>query len=403
MKTIAIAGTFDTKGREYQYIKTLIEEKGVETFTINFGVFDPLFIPDVSNEQVAEAAGESMKEIAERKDRGWATEVLSKGMEKLLPELYEQGKFDGVISLGGTGGSSIVAPGMRALPLGVPKILVSTLASGDTSRYVGISDLVMMPSVADVQGLNIISTRIFSNAAAAIVGMVQHEYKKPLEERPLVAATMFGVTTACVSHAQKYLEERGYEVLVFHATGTGGRTMEALVSEGYFKGVLDITTTEWCDEVVGGVFPGGANRSEAAALNGIPQVVSVGAVDMVNFAKYDSVPTKFLDRNLYKHNPTITLMRTTVEENQEIGKRLGEKLNMAKDNVALFLPLGGISAIDVPGAPFHGPQEDKALFESLKSTVNDTVEIVEMDCDINNTAFAEAAAQKLIDMMESKK
>lgn len=402
MKTIAIAGTFDTKGREYQYIKTLIEEKGVATFTIHFGVFDPLFTPDVSNEQVADAAGENMKEIAERKDRGLATEMLSKGMEKLLPELYAQGKFDGVISLGGTGGSSIAAPAMRALPLGVPKILVSTLASGDTSRYVGISDLIMMPSVVDVQGLNIISTRIFSNAAAAIVGMVQHEYKKPLEEKPLVAATMFGVTTACVSHAQKYLEERGYEVLVFHATGIGGRTMESLIGEGYFKGVLDITTTEWCDEVVGGILTAGPNRSEAAGRNEVPQVVSVGAVDMVNFGTYDSVPAKFSDRNLYKHNPTITLMRTTVEENREIGKRLGEKLNMAKDSVALFLPKGGVSSIDMPGTPFYGPEEDKALFESLKSTVNSTVEVVEMDCDINDTAFAEAAAQKLIDMMESK-
>jgi len=402
-KTICIVGTFDTKGHEYQYVKSLIEERGVRTYTIHTGVFEPVFTPDVSNADVASAAGVDIKDIAERKDRAWATEVLSKGMEVLLPKLYEQGKFDGVISLGGSGGTSLVTPGMRALPLGVPKVMVSTVASGNTAPYIGISDLIMIPSVVDVAGLNVITTRIISNAVFAIVGMVTSEYKAPTETKPLVAATMFGVTTPCVTQAQKYLEDRGYEVLVFHATGVGGTLMESLIDKGYFKGVLDITTTEWCDEVVGGVFAAGPNRSEAASRNKIPQVVSVGALDMVNYGAYDTVPDKFAGRNLYKHNPTITLMRTSVEENREIGKRISEKLNMADGDTALLLPLGGVSSIDVPGGPFYGPDENAELYKTLKENVGSQVEVFEFNCNINDQEFAEFAAQKLIDMMESKK
>ena len=402
MKTVAIAGTLDTKGQEFLFLKGLIEKLGFSTLTIHIGIFDPQFEPDVSNGQIAEAAGANIEEIAKQRDRGIATEVMAKGMETFLPELYRQGKFDGVISMGGSSGSSIVAPGMRGLPLGVPKVLVSTMASGDTARFIKSSDIIMIPSVVDVAGINSISNRIFSNAAAAIAGMINHKYKEDFEEKPLVAATMFGVTTPCINHAQKYLEERGYEVLVFHATGIGGKTMESLIDEGYFKGVLDITTTEWCDEIVGGIQTAGPNRSEAASRSGIPQVVSVGAMDMVNFASVESMPDEFSDRNLYKHNPTTTLMRTTVEETIKIGKKLGEKLNLAKDNIALFLPLGGVSSIDVPDGPFYGPDEDKALFNALKSTVNSTVEVVEMECNINDKAFAEAAARKLLEMMEQK-
>ena len=405
MKTIAITGTFDTKGAEYSYVKSLVEELGLKTLMIHTGAFEPTFEPDVSNKEVAAAAGYDIQEIVEKRDRALATEVLSKGMQVIVPKLYSEGKFDGILSFGGSGGTSMVTPAMRALPIGVPKVMVSTMASGNVSQYVGTSDIIMMPSIVDVAGLNKISKTIFRNAVLAIAGMVGAAGNlKPVEEdeRPLVAATMFGVTTPCVTHAQKYLEERGYEVLVFHATGTGGKTMESLVNAGFFKGVLDLTTTEWCDEVVGGVLNAGPERCEAAAKNRIPQVVSVGALDMVNFGPWDTVPAEFTSRNLYKHNPTVTLMRTTAEELVEIGKNIAEKLNMASEKTALYLPLKGVSAIDAEGQPFYGPEEDAVLYATLKANVNtDIVEIVEMDCNINDQAFAEAAAQKLIEYMEN--
>lgn len=403
MKTIAIAGTFDSKGHEFAYVKDLIESLGLKTLTINTGVFEPVFEADVSNEEVAKAAGADIKEIAAKGDRAYATEVLSKGMEILIPQLYEEGKFDGILSFGGSGGTSLVTPGMRKLPIGVPKVMVSTMASGDVSKYVGTSDIVMMPSVVDVAGLNSISTKIFANAAFAIAGMVKFEDHHVLEKKPLVAATMFGVTTPCLTAAQEYLEERGYEVLIFHATGTGGQSMEALVDGGFIEGVLDITTTEWADELVGGILAAGPNRLEAAGRKGVPQVVSVGAVDMVNFGPIDSVPEKFSDRNLYKHNPMITLMRTTVEENKAIGHVIAEKMNGAKGSTAVMLPLKGVSGIDAEGQPFYGPEEDQMLFDTIRNEIDrEVVDLQELDLHINDKAFAEAAAQKLIDMMQAK-
>ena len=400
MKTIAIAGTFDSKGAEYLYVKELIESFGVKTFTIHTGVYEPTFTPDVSNAEVAEAAGEDIKAIAVKGDRAWATEVLSKGMEKLVPKLFNQGKFDGIISFGGTGGTSIVTPAMRKLPIGIPKIMVSTVASGNTEQYIGTSDIIMMPSVVDVAGLNSISTKIFANAVFAIVGMVKFENNKKIEKKPLIAATMFGVTTPCVNFARKYLENRGYEVLIFHATGVGGRSMEDLVQAGFIEGVLDLTTTEWCDEVVGGVLSAGQHRLEAAGQCGVPQIVSVGALDMVNFSGIDTVPEKFKDRKLYKHNPTVTLMRTNVEENKAIGKKIAEKLNMAKGKTVLMLPLKGVSGIDASNQPFYGQEEDSALFATLKANIDtNIVEIQELDLHINEQKFAETAAQKLIDLM----
>ncbi len=403
MKTVAIAGTFDSKGQEYSYVKKLIEELGLKTFTIHTGVFEPAFEPDVSNEEVAKAAGADISEIAAKKDRAHATETLSKGMEKLVPNLYEAGKFDAIISFGGTGGTALVTPAMRALPIGVPKLMVSTVASGNTAPYVGTSDIVMMPSVVDVSGINSISAKIFSNAAFAIAGMVKFENNTEIEKKPLVAATMFGVTTPCVDFARKYMEDRGYEVLIFHATGTGGQSMEALIEGGFIEGVLDLTTTEWCDELMGGVLNAGPNRLEAAGKKGIPQVVSVGAVDMVNFGPFDSVPKQFEGRNLYKHNPTVTLMRTTAEENKMVGEKIAEKLNMASGNTVVMLPLKGVSMIDAPEQAFYGPEEDEALFEAIRKNLNrEHVILEEMPNHINDKAFAEAAAQKLIDMMESQ-
>lgn len=328
------------------------------------------------------------------------TETLSKGLKKLLPRLYKEGKFHGVISLGGSGGTSIAAPAMRELPLGVPKIIVSTMASGNTTQYVGTSDLILIPSIVDVAGLNSISIKIFNNAVFAIVGMLSYETNKEVEKKPLIAATMFGVTTPCVEYAKKYMNDRGYEVLVFHATGTGGKAMEDLIKTGHIQGVLDFTTTEWCDEIVGGVLTAGENRLEAAAQMGIPQVVSTGALDMVNFGPYDAVPKEFITRNLYRHNPTVTLMRTSIDENKKIGEKIAEKLNMSKGKTALILPLKGVSAIDREGQPFYGVKEDEMLFDTLRKNVDkDKVEIIELENNINDKYFAETAAKKLIDLM----
>ncbi|MBN2850582.1 MAG: Tm-1-like ATP-binding domain-containing protein [Erysipelotrichaceae bacterium] len=404
MKTVALVGTFDSKGVEYAYVKKILEDIGLKTFTIHMGVFPPMFTPDVSNEDVANAVGVDIHDVAAKKDRAWATEVLSKGMEKLIPQLYREGKFDGILAFGGTGGTSIATPAMRALPIGVPKVMVSTVASGNTSQYVGTSDIVMMPSVVDVSGLNSISTKIFTNAAFAIAGMLSFENKAVVEKKPLVAATMFGVTTPCINFARDYLEARGYEVLVFHATGTGGRSMEDLVKAGFIEGVLDITTTEWADEVVGGVLSAGPQRLAAAGNMGVPQVVSVGAVDMCNFGPVDTVPAKFYNRKIYKHNPTVTLMRTTVEENVEIANNIAEKLNGAKDYTVLMLPLLGVSMIDAVGQAFYGPEEDTALFDTLRSKIDrKVVRLEEYALHVNDKEFAEKAAQNLIEMMDRKR
>lgn len=400
MKTVAVLGTFDTKGKELKFIKECIEEHGLKTLCINTGVFEPVVEPDISSAEVAAAVGADINAIVEKRDRATATEVLAKGTEKLIPQLYAEGKFDGIISIGGSGGTSLATPAMRQLPLGVPKVMVSTMASGDVSPYVGTSDIVMIPSVVDAEGLNDISKVIFSNAANAVVGMVQNRKEIESDGKPLLAATMFGVTTPCVKAAEDYLHEQGYDVLVFHATGTGGKCMEALINQGFIKGVLDLTTTEWCDEVVGGVLNAGPDRLTAAGKNGIPQVVSVGALDMVNFGPMDTVPAQFKDRNLYKHNPTVTLMRTTADELKSIGHEIATRLTDATGKTTLMLPLKGVSMIDVDGQPFYDAEADKVLFDTLRTELaNSNVEIVELDTDINDKEFAVAAAKKLISLL----
>ena len=400
MKTIAIIGTLDTKGREFGFIKKLVEERGLKTFCINTGVFEPAFEADVSNAEIASAVGADIKAIVAARDRATATDVISRGLKALLPRLYAEGKFDGVISAGGSGGTSMAAPAMRALPIGVPKMIISTMASGNVSQYVDTSDLIMVPSIVDVEGLNDISRKIFTNAVNALCGMVSYPSEVRSEGKPLLAATMFGVTTPCIKAAKEYLESQGYDVLVFHATGAGGKTMESLIEAGFIKGVLDMTTTEWCDEIVGGVLTAGPHRLEAAAKAGVPQVVSVGALDMVNFGPWDTVPPQFAGRNLYKHNPTVTLMRTSAEELRLIGGAIAEKLNMAEGRTVLIFPLKGVSAIDVEGAPFYDAEADAVLFDTLRKGVKESVEIVELDTDINDPVFAVAAAKKLLALLE---
>jgi len=404
VKTIAIIGTFDSKGTEYEFIKSKIEELGCNTFTIHIGTFEPKFKPDVSNVDVCHEVGLDIKEIAAKNDRGQAVSALSKGIRTIILRLYNEGKFDGVISLGGSGGTSMVAPALRTLPIGVPKVIVSTVASGNSEMYVGTSDLILMPSIVDVAGLNKISKLIFTNAVCSVVGMVSLNKKEEKEDhKPIIAASMFGVTTPCVTKAKEYLNEKGYEVLVFHATGTGGKTMESLINAGLITGVLDITTTEWCDEIVGGIFTAGENRNEAAAKNGIPAIVSVGATDMVNFGPFDTLPEKFIGRNFYKHNLTTTLMRTTSEECRLIGEALASKLNMSTTKTTLFLPLKGVSMIDAVGQPFYGAKEDTVLFETLKNNItNEFVDIRILDNNINDTEFALSAAKRLIELINLK-
>ena len=404
---VVIIGTLDTKGVELHYIKEIVESSGLQTIVINAGIIGkPYFEPDISNTSVAEAGGTTLTELIENGDRGQAINVMMKGSAEVVRQLFAAGQVGGMISVGGSAGTTVGCYAMQVLPVGVPKIMVSTVASGDTSPYVGVKDITMMYSVVDISGLNRLSRTILANAAFGISGMVKgitQSTQSQAEEKTLLGATMFGVTTACVTKAREYLEERGYEVLVFHATGSGGRAMEGLIEAGYIKGVLDITTTKWCDELVGGVFGAGPLRLEAAGKAGIPQVASVGALDMVNFGASDTVPAKFEGRRLYKHNPTITLMRTTLEENRELGKIIAQKLNQTLGPTALFLPLKGVSAIDQEGQPFYGPEEDEALFQTLREEINPVrVTLVEINKNINDEAFAVAMAETLIQMLEAK-
>ena len=404
MKTIALIGTFDTKGEEYLYVKNKIEDLGVRTLTIHAGIFEAAFSPDIDHDSVAVLGEGSIVELQEKKDRGYAMEVMSKGLCTLIPKLYEEGLFDAVLALGGTGGTSLVTPCMRLLPLGVPKIMVSTMASGDVSRYVGTSDILMMPSIVDVAGINRISSQVLTHAVHAIVGMVEHENTDIPVKKPLIAATMYGVTTPCVMRAKEYLEQEGYEVIIFHASGTGGKMMESLINSGIVDGVLDLTTTEWIDEIAGGIMAAGPERLDAAALNGIPQVVSVGAADMITFGERSNLPEKYKNRVVYMHNPAITVVKSNIEENIAFGIKVGEKLNQCKSNAALLLPIRGISMNDKAGSKYYGPKEDQALFITLKKVINNPlVEIIDVDAHINEEAFAISAAKMLIALMEMKK
>lgn len=398
-KTILLIGALDTKGEEFAFVKQIIENNGFNTLLLDTGILgEPIVSPDISSDDVAKAGGETLKRLRKRGDRGFAVDVMIHGVRKLIPELYEKGQFAGVLSLGGGAGTNIATAGMRELPVGVPKLMVSTLASSDVSPFVDIKDITMMYSVVDIAGLNKLSKTILSNAAGAICGMVSQSVSESAY-RPLIAATMFGVTTPYVTTVREILEKAGYETAIFHAAGSGGRAMEGLIRDGYFAAVADLTTTEWCDEVAGGVLSAGPHRLEAAAKAGIPQVVSVGALDMVNFHAMSTVPEKFRNRKLYKHNPTVTLMRTTPEECAEIGKRISEKLNMSAAPVVLMLPLKGVSALDREGQPFHDPAAREALFNSLKNYCGKNVTINEMDFHINDPEFGVATANELLTLL----
>jgi uncharacterized protein (UPF0261 family) len=389
-RTVVLLGTLDTKGAEYAFLRERLLEHGVDVLLVDAGVDEPSIEPDIPRTELASGV--------EYGDRGTAVTAMAEGAERVVAQLHADGRLDGILALGGSGGSSIATRAMRALPVGVPKLMVSTVASGDTRPYVGAVDVTMMYSVVDIAGVNRVSARIMANAAGAIAGMVGAGVPQ-LADKPLVGASMFGVTTPCVTRARERLEELGYEVLVFHATGAGGQSLEALVHGGFLAGVLDTTTTELADELVGGVLSAGPDRLEAAGAAGVPQVVSLGALDMVNFGPRETVPPQFEGRNLYVHNPTVTLMRTTPDECAELGRIIGRKLSAATGPTVLYVPLQGVSMIDVDGQPFRDVDADAALFGGLHETLADSVEVHELDTDINDPAFAVAMADRLHELI----
>ena len=396
-KTVCIVGTMDTKGVEFSFIKSQIESTGVSTCVINTGILgEPQLTPDISADEVAQAGGSSLQALRDEGDRGNSVAVMAQGAATLVAEKQATGEIDGIISLGGSAGTTIGTTAMQAVPVGVPKIMVSTLASGDTSPYVQSKDICMMYSVVDIAGINRLSRQILANAAGAIVGMVNAEVPTAAADKPLIAATMFGVTTPCVTKAREVLEAAGYEVLVFHATGTGGQAMEDLVRGGFLAGVLDVTTTELADELVGGVLSAGPDRLEAAGEAGLPQVVAPGALDMVNFGPPDTVPEQFSDRLFYQHNPTVTLMRTTPEETAELGRIMARKLSEAQGPTTVIIPTQGVSAIDTTGQPFDSPEARTAWIENLKAHIGDNVTVIEMDAHINDDEFATKLVETLL-------
>jgi len=403
MATIAILGTMDTKGEEHDFVAEQIKERGHKTLVIDVGALEtPKLKPDIAREEIATAAGVDFAALVAKRDRGESVAAMSKGAPIVLAKLAAEKKIDGVISLGGGGGTAIGTAAMRSLPIGFPKLMVSTLASGQTAQYVGVKDIVMFPSIVDVAGLNRISRQILTRAAGAICGMVEVEPKAG-GDKPVIVASQFGNTTACVDQARKILDQAGYEVLVFHATGVGGRTMESIIESGMVAGVLDITTTEWADELVGGFLGAGPTRLEAAARHGVPAIVTPGCLDMVNFHGPDSVPAKFQGRNFYPHNPQVTLMRTNSAECAQLGRILAEKVNLSTAPVTVLLPKKAISVISAPGQKFHDPDADKALFEAIKSNLRNDIEVIELDTEINAPEFAEACARTLLNNIQKRR
>jgi uncharacterized protein (UPF0261 family) len=398
-KIIAIFAALDTKGEEAALIRDHIVSRGHTPLIVDVGVLaGSRMDADVTCEEVAQAGGADLEQLRAAAHKGNAMEVMTAGAGVVSARLYAEGRVDGAIGLGGTAGTVIGSSALRALPVGVPKFLVSTVASGDTRPYVGAKDIAMLYSVVDIAGLNRISTVVLTNAAGAICGMVEAEPPER-DERPMIAASMFGNTTECVDHAREILDEAGYEVLVFHATGSGGQTMESLISDNVFAGSLDLTTTEWADQLCGGVFAAGPDRLDAAAAAGIPQVVAPGCLDMVNFGAPDTVPDHYKDRQLYRWNPNVTLMRTTPEENAELGRILAEKLNASQGRVAVLLPLKGVSQLDSPGGDFWDPDADDALFSAIRTHIRSDIPVSELDLNINDPGFAERAASLLQEMI----
>lgn len=400
--SVFLLATLDTKGDEAGFVRDRLQELGVPVTVVDVGCLGaPAWAADIPRQAVFQAAGADWQAIVQAGDRGQAVTLAAEGAAECVRAAFRRGQVNGVLALGGSAGTTIGTAAMRALPVGIPKVMVSTLASGQVRHYVGDKDILMLNSVVDIAGLNRISRAVLGQASAAMAGMVQHRIPPSSEDRPLIAATMFGVTTPCVQQARDVLQQAGFEVLVFHATGGGGQAMESLITEGLIAGVLDITTTELADELVGGVLSAGPDRLNAAARCGVPQVVSVGALDMVNFGPPDTVPAEFKPRRFYQHNPSVTLMRTTVQENVRLGAEIGRKVAASTGPAAIYLPTQGVSAIDRQGAAFDDPTARQALFDAIRQNCG-PVPVVELDQHINAPEFAQAAAEHLMRMIRQK-
>lgn len=402
--TVVLVGTLDTKGKEYAYLRDRIRDSGVEVLLIDGGILgEPLTDPDVTREAVAAAAGADVRALAAARNRGAAIETMSRGAAEIVLRLHADGRLDAIGALGGTGGTAIGTHAMRALPVGVPKLMVSTVASGDTSPYVGSSDIAMMYSVADIAGVHQILARIIANAAAALAGMASAPGPPPGDAKPLVVASMWGVTTPCVTRARERLEELGYDVLVFHQTGTGGRSMEELVKTGLVVGVLDVTTTELADELCDGIWPSGPERLEVAGRLGIPQVVSLGALDVIVISSTgvpDPLPERFVGRPIYLHDDVLAATRATSGECRELAAVIARKLNAATGPTVLFAPLRGLSQLSTEGQVLHDPEADEALFSTMRELLDPSrVELHEVDADINDPELALAMAERLDELV----
>jgi uncharacterized protein (UPF0261 family) len=400
-KTVVIVGALDTKGKEFAFVRALIEKEGLQTLVVDFGVMGkPEFAPDIARDEVARQGGGDLAALSTGEHKDAAMQVMAAGLAVVVSELYANGRLDGILGMGGSGGTSIATRAMRALPVGVPKVMVSTVGGGDVSAYTGTKDITFIPSIVDVAGINSISRVIYTNAAGAIAGMVKMDGPKAAAEKPLVAASMFGNTTTCVDRARSVVEAAGYEVLVFHATGTGGKTMEGLIKDGYIVASMDITTTELADEVCGGVFSAGPERCLAAARQGIPTVLVPGCVDMANFGSVESMPEKYRSRNIYQWNPNVTLLRTNVAENTRMGEMLAAAANASSAAVTIILPLKGVSMLDSLGGQFWDPEADKACYDAIKNNLKPGIPVIESDHNINDPEFADLCAQTLLAMLK---
>ncbi len=405
-KTICIIGAFDTKGEDHAFLRQELLKLGHQVLTINIGVLGTttLFPVDFEAAEALESVGIDLNQIRAQGDKAAAMKALDQGAPNLVRRLCEQGKFAGIIGMGGSGGSAIIASAMRSLPIGIPKVLVSTVASGDVSFYVRGKDITIIPSIVDVAGLNRISRLIYARAAGAISGMVQNEPPPTGEDRPIITASMFGNTTDCVNACVKSLNEKGFEVLVFHATGAGGRAMETLVADGLVEAVLDITTTEWADELCQGVFSAGPERLDAPGRSGVPHLIVPGCVDMANFGAPSTVPERFRQakRLFYEWNPSVTLMRTNAEENRQMGEIFAKKANAATGPVAFLIPLRGVSMLDGDGQPFCDREADRAMFDAIKANVKPGIPVIEVDLNINDPAFAANAVQMMLQLISER-
>jgi uncharacterized protein (UPF0261 family) len=400
--SVLLLATLDTKGAEAAFIRSLLTSWRIPVTLVDVGAIGtPAVAADIPRERIFELAGTSLEAIVARSDRGEAVTSAAAGAAQLARERHARGDVLGVLGIGGSAGTTIGTAAMKALPLGIPKVMLSTLASGTVRQFVGDKDICMLNSVVDILGLNRVSREVLSEAARAMAGLVTFPGPAPqADDKPIVAATMFGVTTKCVERARAQLEAAGYEVLVFHATGNGGQAMESLIADGLIAGVLDLTTTEIADEIVGGFLTAGADRLTTAARLGVPQVVSTGATDMVNFYAPESVPAQFAGRTLYRHNANVTLMRTTADENVRIGQDIARKLAAAAGPIAVLLPLRGVSAIDKEGQPFDDPAARRALHDTIRAGLP-AANVADFDLHINDPEFADIAARTLIELIES--